>query len=176
MAIGSPALPRHNLFPTDGEGVQESEEERQRRLLQNEPIVVYTSLSEREVLLPEIAKRGLALLLILALQMVCIIVILTGGEAGQPFVEDEPRTPNQIQVMLYSAQMLVQLIFLLAMYFWSPDILKFYTVLCQLLFVLMAALAIRSPLDLVACSLSVPLILLSDAIRHLMMPHCFVLS
>eukprot|EP00435_Cladocopium_sp_Y103_P063627 s865_g25.t1 len=82
MAIGSPALPRHNLFPTDGEGVQESEEERQRRLLQNEPIVVYTSLSEREVLLPEIAKRGLALLLILALQMVCIIVILTGGEAN----------------------------------------------------------------------------------------------
>mmetsp|Transcript_55321 Transcript_55321/g.90106 ORF Transcript_55321/g.90106 Transcript_55321/m.90106 type:complete len:224 (+) Transcript_55321:35-706(+) len=176
MAIGSPALPRHNLFPTDSEGVQESEEERQRRLLQNEPIVVYTSLSEREVLLPEIAKRGLALLLILALQMVCIIVILTGGEAGQLFVEDEPRTPNQMQVMLYSAQMLVQPIFLLAMYFWSPDILKLYTVLCQLLFVLLAALAIRSPLDLVACSLSVPLILLGDAIRHLMMPHCFVLS
>eukprot|EP00435_Cladocopium_sp_Y103_P060742 s865_g22.t1 len=94
-------------------------------------------------------------------------------DAGQLFVEDEPRTPNQIQVMLYTAQMLVQPIFLLAMYFWSPDVLKFYTVLCQLLFVLLAALAIRSPLDLVACSLSVPLILLGDAIRHLMMPHCF---
>eukprot|EP00434_Breviolum_minutum_P022336 symbB.v1.2.019713.t1/scaffold1571.1/size154223/7 len=175
MAIGSPALPRQNLFPTDGEGVQESEEERpvaQRRLLQNEPIVVYTSLSERDVLVPEIAKRGLALLLILALQMVCIIVILTGGEAGQLFVE-EPQTPNQIQVMLYTAQIVVQPIFFLAMYLWSADVLKFYTVLCQLLFVLLVALAIRSPLDLLACSLSVPLILLGDAIRHLMMPHCF---
>ena len=68
MAIGSPALPRGQLFPPEGEA-QESEEERQRRLLQNEPIVVYTSLSDHEVLLPEIAKRGLAWLLALALQL-----------------------------------------------------------------------------------------------------------
>ena len=47
MAIGSPALPTSQLWgPSDQ---QESEEERQRRLLQNEPIVVYTSLSDNEV-------------------------------------------------------------------------------------------------------------------------------
>ncbi|CAK8991267.1 unnamed protein product [Durusdinium trenchii] len=175
MAIGSPALPRQNLFPADGEGLQESEEERQRRLLQNEPIVVYTSLSEQEVLLPEIAKRGLALLLVLALQMVCIIIILTGGEAHQLFVEGTS-SPSHLQVMLYGSQIALQPIFLLAMYLWSADLLKIYTVLSQLLFVLMAALAIRSPLDMLVCILSVPLILLGDGIRHLMMPHCFVLN
>ncbi|CAJ1379799.1 unnamed protein product [Effrenium voratum] len=168
MAIGSPALPRGALFPAEGENVQESEEERQRRLLQNEPIVVYTSLSEQEVLLPEIAKRGLALLFVVAVQMVCIIVILTGGEASWLFESGE--TPSKTQVALYSAQLLLQPIFLLAMYLWSPDVLKLYTVLTQLQFVLLAALAIRSPLDLVACGLCLPLVVLGDSLRHLMMP------
>ncbi|CAK0861160.1 unnamed protein product [Prorocentrum cordatum] len=40
MAIGSPAVARNALFPTERDGTQETEEERQRRLLQNEPIVV----------------------------------------------------------------------------------------------------------------------------------------
>ena len=53
--------------------------------------------------------------------------------------------------------------------------MKLYTTLCQLLFVLLA-LSIRGPLDMLATGCSVPLILLSDAIRQLTMPHCFVLN
>merc|ERR1712190_36842 len=64
MSIGSPVLARNMLFPTDRENSQESEEERQRRLLQNEPVVVYTSLSDQQVLLPFIVKRGIALSLV----------------------------------------------------------------------------------------------------------------
>ena len=57
----------------------------------------------------------------------------------------------------------------------GADVLKLYTTCCQLFFVLLA-LAIKGPLDMLATSCSVPLILLSDAIRQLMMPHCFVLN
>merc|ERR1719428_2220979 len=75
MAIGSPAVVRGALFPTDRENTQESEEDRQRRLLQNEPIVVYTSLSEQNVLVPEISWRGCLLLLAIGVQAICIVVI-----------------------------------------------------------------------------------------------------
>ena len=52
---------------------------RQRRLLQNEPIVVDPCDCGVQVLLPEIAKRGLALLLILALQMAAELLLGLGG-------------------------------------------------------------------------------------------------
>eukprot|EP00931_Biecheleriopsis_adriatica_P071072 TRINITY_DN44927_c0_g1_i1.p1 TRINITY_DN44927_c0_g1~~TRINITY_DN44927_c0_g1_i1.p1 ORF type:complete len:224 (-),score=50.63 TRINITY_DN44927_c0_g1_i1:12-683(-) len=174
MAVGSPAVPRGVLFPTDPEAAQESEEERQRRLFQNEPIVVYTSLSEQEVLLPEIAKRGLALLLFATLQAVCIIVILTGGEVNQLF-ESSSESPNSTQVCLYSFQLVLQLVFLLAMYLWSVDLMKLYTVLNQMQTVLIACLAMWGGLDILACVLCIPLVLLSSSIRNLMMPHCFMI-
>mmetsp|Transcript_11128 Transcript_11128/g.20991 ORF Transcript_11128/g.20991 Transcript_11128/m.20991 type:complete len:224 (-) Transcript_11128:60-731(-) len=174
MAIGSPPPARGLLLPADAENGQETEEERQRRLLQNEPIVVYTSLSDDEVIMPEIIRRGLALLLCVGLQMVCLIVILTGGEADQLF-EPNQETPNSVQVTLYTAQLLIAPAFLMAFYLWSPDMMKFYTVCSQLEFVLTATLALRSPLDLMVCGLYVPIVLISDCLRSLMTPHCFMI-
>merc|ERR1712137_780579 len=118
MAIGSPAAARGALFPTDPENSQESEEERQRRLLQNEPIVVYTSLSEQRVLMPEIVRRAVALLLVIAIQAVCIIVVLTGG-AGEQFDNVDTVTPTSVQWSLYGAQLALHAFFLLSMYLWS---------------------------------------------------------
>eukprot|EP00933_Yihiella_yeosuensis_P058936 TRINITY_DN5972_c6_g1_i1.p1 TRINITY_DN5972_c6_g1~~TRINITY_DN5972_c6_g1_i1.p1 ORF type:complete len:224 (-),score=16.25 TRINITY_DN5972_c6_g1_i1:93-764(-) len=174
MAVGSPAVSRGALFPTETDASQESEEERQRRLLQNEPIVVYTSLSDHEVLQREIAKRGLVLLLLIALQVVCIILVLTGG-VGKEVFDNGPVDPTSTQVMLYVAELLLQPVFMIAMYFWSVDTLKVYTVLSSLLLVLIATFAVRSPLDIVACALSLPIVLLGNSIRGLMMPHCFII-
>jgi len=174
MAIGSPAVTRGSLFPTDREGAQESEEERQRRLLQNEPIVVYTALSDSRVLFPEIAWRGLLLLLILAIQNVCIIIVLTGG-AGEQFVNTDLPIPSTSQAGLYSAMLVLHAFFLLAMYLWNADLLKAYSVFITLSFFLVLVLAVRSFLDMLACALCVPIAFLSDAIRGLMMPHCFTI-
>lgn len=179
MCIGSPALARGALFPTESDASQETEEERRRRL-QNEPIVVYTSLSEWEVRMPEIAKRGLAWVLLAAVQAVCVIVILTGTEAGPLFVPGS-RVPDNMQVLLYCIQLFLQPMFLIAMHLSSRDsdcgvdLLKIYTVLCQLQLVLAVALAVKGWLDVVVCALSVPMVLLANAIRNLMMPHCFMI-
>mmetsp|Transcript_88358 Transcript_88358/g.263535 ORF Transcript_88358/g.263535 Transcript_88358/m.263535 type:complete len:224 (-) Transcript_88358:119-790(-) len=174
MAIGSPAVARGALFPTDADSAQESIEERQRRLLQNEPIVVYTSLSDEQVLRHEIAQRGVALLLSVAVQTVCIIVVLTGG-AGEQFYDMDSPTPSASQAGLYCAQLALHVFFMLSMYLWSVDMLMVYTVLVTLLFFLMAVLALRSVLDIAACALCVPAILLGNSIRDLMMPHCFMI-
>lgn len=175
MAIGSPAVARNALFPTERDGSQETEEERQRRLLQNEPIVVYTSLSTQGQLLPEIVWRGMALLIVIAAQAVCIILVLTGG-AGEQFVEGDSPTPNATQSGLYCTQLVLHLFFLLSMYLWNVDMLKVYSVFVTLLFFLILCLAMRSLLDMATCALCLPAILLSNSIRDLMMPHCFTIS
>mmetsp|Transcript_22125 Transcript_22125/g.61216 ORF Transcript_22125/g.61216 Transcript_22125/m.61216 type:complete len:224 (-) Transcript_22125:190-861(-) len=174
MAIGSPAAARGALFPADGDRSQESPEERQRRLLQNEPIVVYTSLSDQQVLMPEIARRGVVLLFVIAAQTVCIIVVLTGG-AGEQFYDTASPTPSASQAGLYCAQLALHAFFMLSMYLWSVDMLMVYTVLVTLIFFLIVVLAVRSVLDIVACALCVPAILLGNSIRDLMMPHCFMI-
>eukprot|EP00929_Paragymnodinium_shiwhaense_P042054 TRINITY_DN21832_c0_g2_i1.p1 TRINITY_DN21832_c0_g2~~TRINITY_DN21832_c0_g2_i1.p1 ORF type:complete len:224 (-),score=36.35 TRINITY_DN21832_c0_g2_i1:79-750(-) len=174
MAIGSPPLAWGALFPTDREGPQESEEDRQRRLLQNEPIVVLASLSEPRLLMPEIAWRGVLLLLATALQAVVGIVILTGG-AGEPFSDVGKPVPDASQSMLYGAQLVLQALFPLALYLWSADLLKVYSSCTTLLFFLILVFALRGVLDIVACALSLPIVLLSNSIRSLMMPHCFTI-
>jgi len=176
MAIGSLAAARGGVFPTDPESSQETEEERQRRLLQNEPIVVYTSLSEQRVLMPEIARRWLALLLVVAIQTVCIIIVLTGGTGGQLYgVVDDGPTPSATQAGLYVAQLALHAFFLLSMYLWNADMLTVYTALVTLLCILMVVLAVRSLLDVVAAALCVPAVFLASSIRDLMMPHCFTI-
>eukprot|EP00747_Dinoflagellata_sp_TGD_P116937 gnl/TRDRNA2_/TRDRNA2_172487_c0_seq4.p1 gnl/TRDRNA2_/TRDRNA2_172487_c0~~gnl/TRDRNA2_/TRDRNA2_172487_c0_seq4.p1 ORF type:complete len:224 (+),score=37.42 gnl/TRDRNA2_/TRDRNA2_172487_c0_seq4:79-750(+) len=173
MAIGAPAVPNRALFPTDREAAGETEEDRQRRLLQNEPIVVYTSLSDTRVLRPEIFKRGLALLLVIAVQSVCIVVILTGG-SGDQFYGADTHTPTTSQAGIYGAQLVLHPFVLLAIFLWNVEILKAYSVFVTLLFFLIMVLALRSFLDMTACALCVPIILLSNSIRELMMPHCFI--
>jgi len=172
MAIGAPAVARGVLFPTNPEGSQESEEERQRRLLQNEPVVVYTSLSERGVLAPLIAWRGVALLMVIALQGICIVVVLTGGDFGA-FYDIDEATPSTSQAGLYGTQLALHAFFLLGMYLWNVDLLKVYSVFVTLLFFLIVVLALRSMIDLAACCLCIPIVVLSNQIRDLMMPHCF---
>lgn len=168
MAIASPAVARGQLFLVDSNGAPETEEERQRRLLASESVVVYTSLSDQEVRTPEIAKRWLALLFVMGLQAICIIMALTGSGSGS-----DVQAPSPMQVTVYVAQMVLHLLFLLAMYLGSADMLNVYTVLVTLLCVLIVAIAVNSVLDVVICSLSLPVVLLASAIRDLMMPHCF---
>merc|ERR1719335_1097032 len=146
MSIGSPAIKPGVLFPTDRDSVQESEEDRQRRLLQNEPIVVYTSLSELRVLVPEIAWRGVVLLLILAVQVVCIVVIFTGSVGSEFFDTGEP-LPNTAQMGIYCSQLGLHIFFLLSMYLWNIDMLKVYSVGVTLIFFLVLILAFRSMFD-----------------------------
>merc|ERR1712014_495941 len=165
---------RGALFPTDREGSQEPEEERQRRLLQNEPIVVYASLSDPRVLVPEIAWRGVALLFVIAVQGVCIVVVLTGS-AGEQFYDIHSPTPSSSQMGIYCTQLALHAFFLLAMYFWNVDMLKVYTVAVTRMFFLILSLAMRSILDMVAAGLCVPAVFLSNSIRDLMMPHCFTI-
>jgi len=174
MAIGSPAVAKGALFPTDRENTQESEEDRQRRLLQNEPIVVYTSLSDMQVLRPEIFWRSCALLLVIAVQGVCIGIILMGG-AGKQFYNAQTAIPSTSQAGLYCSVLVLHAFFLGAMYLWNVDLLKVYSVLVTLLFFLILVLAMRSFLDLAACALCVPVVLISNSIRDLMMPHCFTI-
>lgn len=171
MAVGAPATSRGGaLFATDREDTQESEEERQRRLLQNEPVVVYTSLSDRPLLAPLIAWRGLALMLVIAIQACIIVVVLTGGEVSGV---DSGENPTATQAGLYSTQIVLHGFFLLAMYLWNVDLLKAYTVAVTLLFFLILVFAIRQILDVANCALCVPVVVLSNQIRELMMPHCF---
>mmetsp|Transcript_159580 Transcript_159580/g.306368 ORF Transcript_159580/g.306368 Transcript_159580/m.306368 type:complete len:225 (-) Transcript_159580:115-789(-) len=175
MAIGSPAVAKGALFPTDRESTQETEEAQQRRLLQNEPIVVYTSLSDHRSLVPQIAWRGCALLFVIGMQGVCIVIILTGG-AGEQFYKVPASIPTTSQAGLYGAQLVLHAFFLpVSMYLWSVDMLKAYSVFVTLLFFLIMVLAMRSFLDMAACALCVPAVLLSNSIRDLMMPHCFTI-
>uniref|UniRef100_A0A7S2VNF1 Uncharacterized protein n=1 Tax=Zooxanthella nutricula TaxID=1333877 RepID=A0A7S2VNF1_9DINO len=174
MAIGSPAANARLLLPTDSDGAHETEEDRQRRLLQNEPIVVYTSLSEGRLLRPHINRRLLAWACVSALQAVCIVVVLAGG-AGNQFYDADESTPSAWQVGLYGAQLLLHSFAMVSMYFSSTDLLTVYTVLVTLVCVLMAAWAVRSFVDVLVCSLCVPAIWLGNSIRDLMMPHCFTI-
>jgi len=174
MAIGSPAIARGALFPADPETAHETEEQRQRRLLQNEPIVVYTSLSEHRLLMPEIARRWFALLLVMVAQIVCIALVLSGG-AGPRFDDLDEKTPSASQAGLYVAQLALHAFFLLSMYLWNPDMLTLYSVLVTLLFILLVVFAVRSALDVAACAFCVPTIALTISIRDLMMPHCFTI-
>lgn len=176
MTVGAPAVSRggNALFPTDsGEGTQETEEDRQRRLLQNEPIVVYTSLSPTEALRPGIVRRGLALLLVAAIQSVCIVVDLTGG-ADETVFEPIGPTPSESKDVVYVAQLCLQLLYMISMCFSSPDLLMVYITLSTLVGVLIATLVLRTMLDVFICALSLPLIALASSLRDLMMPHCFI--
>eukprot|EP00928_Gymnodinium_smaydae_P033434 TRINITY_DN23955_c0_g1_i1.p1 TRINITY_DN23955_c0_g1~~TRINITY_DN23955_c0_g1_i1.p1 ORF type:complete len:251 (+),score=41.05 TRINITY_DN23955_c0_g1_i1:79-753(+) len=175
MAIGSPPVSRGPLFPADRESVPDSAEERQRQLLQNEPIVVYTTLSDRRLLEPEIAWRGVAMLLLAALQCVCIVVILTGGTWHQFAGRDLTVTPSGWQIALYSIQLALHVWFLLAMYLWSADMLKVHGALLTAVLILVLALAASGLLDIVACVLGAPMLYLSNSIKDLMMPHCFTI-
>jgi hypothetical protein len=210
MAIGSPAVVRGALFPTDRENTQESEEDRQRRLLQNEPIVVYTSLSDQHVLRPEIFWRSVVLVLVIFVQCGSIVVILMGG-AGRQFYDDEAPTPSTRQAGVYCVTLVLHAFYLLA----NIDSLKgpllvqseggarrlnwmrlpanqpagghtgpssyrivlaeVYSIFVTLLLFLIMVLAMRSFLDLWICVLCVPVIILTNSIRELMMPHCFTI-
>lgn len=172
MAIGSPAVARGSLFPTEVDTSQETDEERQRRLLQNEPIVVYTSLSEHRILLPEIARRGVALMLVIVAQVSTISIILAGG-MDDNFEDVDGPTPSAHQAGLYVAQIALHVLFALSMYLWSADMLMVYTVLGTLVFILILVLAVRSLLDVIACACCIPAVLLANSIRDLMVPHCF---
>merc|ERR1711879_1140941 len=108
-----------------------------------------------------------------------MVTVLTGG-AAEPFYSDGAEEgplsiPTSSQVTLYCSQIALHAFFLLSMYLWNVDMLKTYTVLMTLLFFLMLVLALRSLLDVAACALCVPAILLSNSIRDLMMPHCFTI-
>jgi len=175
MAIGSLAVARVALFPTDREGTHESEEDRQRRLLQNEPIVVYTSLSEHRLLVPELTWRVILLLLIIAVQVVCILVILTGGAGDTSGDDTSVAIPSPCQMGLYAAQLALHLFFFISMYFWNVDMLKVYSVSVTLILFLILVLTTKSLLDLVACVLCAPIVILSSCLRNLMMPHCFTI-
>merc|ERR1711862_209683 len=124
------------------------------------------------VLAPEIAWRGCAQLLFIGIQSVCIVVILTGG-AGDQFINTQAPTPSASQAGIYCAVLVLHAFFLLAMYLWNVDLLKAYSVFLTLLFFLILVLTMRSFLDMAACALCVPIVLLSNCIRDLMMPHCF---
>jgi len=103
-----------------------------------------------------------------------MVIVLTGG-AGQQFYDVEASTPTAGQAALYSAQLLLHGLFLLSMYLWNADMLKAYTVFVTLVFFLIMVFALRSFLDMAACALCLPAILLSNSIRDLMMPHCFTI-
>mmetsp|Transcript_40765 Transcript_40765/g.73644 ORF Transcript_40765/g.73644 Transcript_40765/m.73644 type:complete len:228 (+) Transcript_40765:67-750(+) len=177
MAVGAPAIQRGALFPTDRDAQQETDEEqRQRRLLQNEPIVVYTSLSDRRTLAPDIAWRGIALLLVMALQGICIVLELADQDAGESIdMLWTPPASTTLEAVLYALQGLLHVMALVAMYRWSPDGLMVYGVLTTLLGFLLTVLALRTVVDLAICVLSVPAVVLSHSIQRLMMPHCFVI-
>jgi len=115
------------------------------------------------------------LLGVIAVQVVCIVSILTGG-VGPQFTDPPTPMPTASQAGLYCVQLVLHVFLLLSMYLWNVDMLKVYTVLVTLLFFLMLVLALHSLLDVAACLLCVPTILLSNAIRELMMPHCFTIS
>merc|ERR1711862_357987 len=124
--------------------------------------------------MPEIVKRGVALLLVIAAQAVCIVIVLTGG-TGEQFYDLDAPTPSASQAGLYCTQLVLHGFFLLSMYFWNVDMLMVYTVLVTLLFFLIVMLAVRSFLDVAACVLCMPVVLLGNSIRDLMMPHCFII-
>lgn len=172
MAIGSPAVSRGALFPSEADGSTETEEERQRRLLQNEPIVVYTSLSDQRVLMPEIVHRGVALLVVIVVQVISITFVLAGG-IGDNFEDVPAPTPSASQAGLYVAQLALHAFFLLSMYLWNADLLMCYAVLVSLVFILIVTLAVRSFLDVLVCLLCIPAVLLANSIKDLMMAHCF---
>lgn len=163
------------MFPTDAEGQQETEEERQRRLLQNEPIVVYTSLSDSRELLPMVRMRGWILVPAVATQVLCALLVLSGAGGGDLSQDGEP-TPSPDQVGLYVALLLLHAFLALSMYLWNADMVTLYTVLMILVFILMVVLAIRSIFDVVAAILSIPAVLLAMSIRDLMMPHAFTIK
>lgn len=189
MTIGGLANSRGALFPTDREGAGgETEEERQQRLFQNEPIVVYTSLPnpdrpwEHDSLRPEIMRRSVALLVLMTAQAICFGVVFAGG-AGPPLPSasaegpggeaDDEVTPSPSQVWLYTLQLLLHPLFFASMYLWNVDLMKVYSVSVTLVFFMIMVLAMRSFLDMAACAFCVPIVLLTNSIRGLMMPHCF---
>eukprot|EP00405_Crypthecodinium_cohnii_P008358 CAMPEP_0206423892 /NCGR_PEP_ID=MMETSP0324_2-20121206/2922_1 /ASSEMBLY_ACC=CAM_ASM_000836 /TAXON_ID=2866 /ORGANISM="Crypthecodinium cohnii, Strain Seligo" /LENGTH=230 /DNA_ID=CAMNT_0053888481 /DNA_START=238 /DNA_END=930 /DNA_ORIENTATION=- len=182
MAIGSLAASRGggtgggNIFPTGPQQVQESTEDQQRRLLQSEPIVVYTSLSDRRELAPAVGQQCWIVGIVLAVQVLCICLSLAGATGGQLNPLDTNPTPTSAQMGLYVALLVAHAFFALAMYLWNVDMISVYAVFVTLVSVLVVVLALRGVLDLIIALLAIPNIFLATYIKNLMMPHCFTVK
>eukprot|EP00927_Polykrikos_kofoidii_P024925 TRINITY_DN2252_c0_g1_i1.p1 TRINITY_DN2252_c0_g1~~TRINITY_DN2252_c0_g1_i1.p1 ORF type:complete len:227 (+),score=36.53 TRINITY_DN2252_c0_g1_i1:104-784(+) len=172
MALGSPACGA--IFGGEQESSQGTEEERQQRLLQNEPIVVLASLSPLNVLRPEITWRSVGLFSAIALQVFCCVWILAGrARRSDLFRDDGSELPDQAQVWLYSWLLALHILAPVSICCWSPDLLKLYSVCVTATFILILTITLRCPFDLLASVVCLPIVLLANCIRDLMMPHCF---
>uniref|UniRef100_A0A7S1AUQ7 Uncharacterized protein n=1 Tax=Noctiluca scintillans TaxID=2966 RepID=A0A7S1AUQ7_NOCSC len=172
MAIGSPPIARGQLFASDHANTPDFEAEAQRRLVQNAPVVVYTSLSDWAELKQGVQWRGMLLLFTIAVQSILIIVELTGGMDQFVFGYEDASLTGSV-TRLYGALLALHVLFLLSMYLWNVDLLKAYCVLVTLAFLLILVLALRGLFDVLICALCVPCVLLGNSLRDLMMPHCF---
>lgn len=174
MSVGTVALPRA-MFPVDSEA-PETEQDRERRLMQDEPIVVYTSLSDGRILMPEIVWKWFGMMLLLFSQAVCIICVLAGQADTLLSEADGQSSPSACQAGLYVALLALHVWFFFSMYHWSADMLTVYYVLATLMLVLIAAFAVRGLLDVLVAVLMLPVLFLTRSLRDLMMPHCFVMK
>eukprot|EP00405_Crypthecodinium_cohnii_P046255 CAMPEP_0206576940 /NCGR_PEP_ID=MMETSP0325_2-20121206/31046_1 /ASSEMBLY_ACC=CAM_ASM_000347 /TAXON_ID=2866 /ORGANISM="Crypthecodinium cohnii, Strain Seligo" /LENGTH=231 /DNA_ID=CAMNT_0054082243 /DNA_START=156 /DNA_END=852 /DNA_ORIENTATION=- len=183
MAIGSLAASRGggtgggNIFPTGPQQVQESTEDQQRRLLQSEPIVVYTSLSDRREGAGTSGRTAVLDRWDRLSGTGALHMPLIGWSHGWPAksIGHEPYA-DAAQMGLYVALLVAHAFFALAMYLWNVDMISVYAVFVTLVSVLVVVLALRGVLDLIIALLAIPNIFLATYIKNLMMPHCFTVK
>lgn len=172
MTVGFPPAPLGNRDDTRNNSAENSETEEQRQQrLQNEPVVVYTSLSDLRTLAPKITGIGLASLLCIACQSVCMVTTLSGSSFLDFYSDIDVPTP--LQRGMFTGMLVCHCAWLMSVHWRNVDLLKIYGVLMNVFFFLTLLGGLASLCDVATCALCLPIAFLTGTMRHLMMPHCF---
>lgn len=161
------------IFPlsTPDEAEPQRNYEDQQQRIQNEPVVVYTTLSTPAVTRPILVRKCGIWLVLAGAQSVCMFLVLA-GERISDFELGEARL--QRQQMVYGMQLNLHVLFLLAFIFDATFLLKVYGIGMHVLLVL-ALLCITNGLDILTVLLSFGIVHYSEQTRNLCLPHCFVI-
>ncbi|KAF4730370.1 hypothetical protein FOZ62_003744 [Perkinsus olseni] len=153
----------------------ESEEERSRRLA-NEPVLVYTSLSDPRLVATSISRPITRALVTAAFQTALVVIAVTGGTFVPFYDSSYVSTPTSTQYVGYLLMIASHALLLLGVYYHRVELLTIHTVILTAIGIVVLATGLMSLLDVGVVLLCLPLRYFVEDIRSKISPHCFMLG
>ncbi|KAF4661620.1 NEDD8-activating enzyme E1 regulatory subunit [Perkinsus olseni] len=153
----------------------ESEEDRSRRLA-NEPVLVYTSLSDPRLVTTSISRPITRALVTAAFQTALVVIAVTGGTFVPFYASSYVSTPTSTQYVGYLLMVASHALLLLGVYYHRVELLTIHTVILTAIGIVVLATGLMSLLDVGVVLLCLPLRYFVEDIRSKISPHCFMLD
>eukprot|EP00397_Hematodinium_sp_SG-2012_P052855 GEMP01062753.1.p1 GENE.GEMP01062753.1~~GEMP01062753.1.p1 ORF type:complete len:217 (+),score=29.29 GEMP01062753.1:78-728(+) len=135
-------FPRSSPVNASDERSEDSQQQ-----LQNEPLVVYTTMSNPALLRPILVRKCGIWVVLAGAQSICMFLVLAGEKVFDFGLEEESR--EQRQHLVYGLQLNLHVLFLLSFIFDATFLLKIYAVGIYALLIL-ALFNLTNGLDVVA--------------------------